>query len=135
MFQEAWPPVFARQQRQPQAGLAAENMYIVHWASVAAVAHSQAVENTPKSFVWSAPSHELLACESWKSSQTGGDGGSGLLYCAAAGKTRKRRHAVFISLKAAVGNLSSCADTPPRSSLSGDTDLGGDSQARRNICD
>ena len=78
MFQEAWPPVFARQQRQPQAGLAAENMYIVHWASVAAIAHSQAAENTPKSFVWSAPSHELLACESWKSSQTGGgDGGDG----------------------------------------------------------
>ena len=77
MFQEAWPPVFARQQRQPQSGLAAENMYIVHWASVAAIAHSQADENTPKFFVWSAPSHELLACESWKSSQTGGDGGGG----------------------------------------------------------
>ena len=78
MFQEAWPPVFARQQRQPQSGLAAENMYIVHWASVAAIAHLQADENTPKFFVWSAPSHELLACESWKSSQTGGDGGGGL---------------------------------------------------------
>ena len=80
MFQEAWPPVFARQQRQPQAGLAAENMYIVHWASVAAIAHSQAAENTPKSFVWSAPSHELLACESWKSLHGGGglgDGGGG----------------------------------------------------------
>ena len=48
MFQEAWSPVFAKQQRQPQAGLAAENMYMVHWASMAAIAHSQAAENTPK---------------------------------------------------------------------------------------
>ena len=48
MFQEAWSPVFAKQQRQPQAGLAAENIYMVHWARVAAIAHSQTAENTPK---------------------------------------------------------------------------------------
>ena len=79
MFQEAWCPVLAKQQRQPQWGLAAANIYMVHWAAVAAIAHSQADRTAGKLFVWSAASHELLA---WLTgggglelSQTGGRGG------------------------------------------------------------
>ena len=41
------------------------------------IAHSQAAENAPKYFVWSPPLHELLACKSLKSSQTGGGEGLG----------------------------------------------------------
>jgi hypothetical protein len=55
----------------------AANINILHWAAVAAIAHSQAVEKSPKRSVWSSPSHELLACESLKSSQTGGGEGDG----------------------------------------------------------
>jgi uncharacterized membrane protein YgcG len=77
MSQRAWSRVFFKQQRQPQPGAAAEIINMLHWAAVAAIAHSQAAENTPKLFVLSAPSHELRSCKSLKPSQTGGGKGGG----------------------------------------------------------